>query len=186
MPFTVFHWGYAYLAGELFLSGNRKKARVQLIALLAATIPDFEGFLHVLGFQKIPIHGPLHSIFSSIVIGLVLLGFAFFIQKKFSDTPVTEDEYLTRYLKWEINLPEKIYIILSPLIFHLALDVWMYQDLQLFWPFARITNQLESDAGSLVITNLSVLVLFIAIIWFIFTVVKSMLKHLNLTGFEPQ
>ena len=72
MPFTPYHWGLTLFLPELVCRDNApRKWCLQATGIVLVTVPDIEGFANlVLGIGTIAIHGPLHSFFPCLVIGL--------------------------------------------------------------------------------------------------------------------
>ena len=141
MPFTPFHWGLTLLIPEIPSSMDRLRRRIlQAWGLILVTIPDIEGFAHVvLNLHNIEIHGPLHSFVSCILIGIVgsaiyyLLFQSLFLHSRKISTGVST---------WDLA-----YLALIPLCLHLFLDLPMYKDIEPWWPFSSTKSQFYFESG---------------------------------------
>ncbi len=149
MPFTPFHWGLPLLVADLGWRRERTRT-VQILSVTLVTIPDIEGFSAlILGISWVPVHGPLHSL-----VGALLLGGVF---------SVTAKVILNRY---EIHLGRKdlTFLTITPLVFHLGLDIMMHRDIRPFWPFNSETNKLAFSSGGYLATLIGIIALELYVI----------------------
>ncbi len=142
MPFTPYHWGLTLVLPELACRDNApRKWSLQTMGVLLVTIPDIEGFANlVLGIETIAIHGPLHSFFSCLVIGL-LGSMLFYLTTKLP--PIRASFGV--FPKWGF-----LYLSLVPLVFHLFIDLPMYTDIEPWWPFSTTPTSFYHQSGSMI------------------------------------
>ncbi|NPE28002.1 hypothetical protein HNV12_08510 [Methanococcoides sp. SA1] len=134
MPFTPFHLGPAFLLGMVF------KKKIDIIAvLLASVIIDVRAAIYLfLGHE--PLHGPFHTFIGATVLAL-LLGYVLI--------------YISHRLGKNLEMKP---IILGSLIgawSHVFLDSFLYTDIIPFWPL--MSNPLLGAIGSTDIYGLCVL-----------------------------
>ncbi len=157
MPFTPFHWGLPLLIADLGWKRERTYI-VQILSVILVTIPDIEGFSALtLGISWIPVHGPLHSILGALSLGVVF--------------SITAKVILDRY-RIQLDRKDLAFLLITPLIFHLGLDIMMHRDICPFWPFSSEPNELTIPRGGYLST-------LTGIIAFEFYVIIQMARYMN-------
>ena len=71
MPLTPTHWFFPILLCELLFKSKNIRIRAQIFTVLLVSLPDIEGFGYF--FLKLPIrlHGPLHLVIGTLLLGII-------------------------------------------------------------------------------------------------------------------
>ncbi|MFP3951148.1 MAG: hypothetical protein ACLFVP_03270 [Candidatus Bathyarchaeia archaeon] len=125
MPLTPYHLGPAILIGLILFP------RLELSTfLIANVILDVEPFLILLLGWNCPLHGVFHSLTIGTIVGIALAFILYMVRN-----------YLVGFSK-ALRLPQICsfkYFVISSLLgvwLHVALDAFLYPDLQLFYPLS--------------------------------------------------
>lgn len=179
MPFTIFHWGLPLVLLEFLPVERVKKYRMQLCMLILVTIPDIEGFLAlVLKIREIPVHGILHSVLGTIGIGILFN----LIVLQIRSLDITMPDIL-RFNGSDFSFRvELIVYLLTPLIFHLGLDVFMHHDIILWYPLADGQNQFATIRRARIVTNIGAISLFIVFLKKLIEFILLQIKQLQVNG----
>jgi hypothetical protein len=123
MPFTPFHFS----PSACIALSNKKKLNI-LIFIFANVIIDIEPLLVIIFKLNYPLHGYAHTFLGASLIGLVY-GIITYKNKIIF-------EKILRFLKLPYNYTLKQYILsgISGTIFHIIFDMFLYKDIQPFYP----------------------------------------------------
>lgn len=149
MPFTLYHLGGPVLLLGIsvwkFKGGMDdfwENTRVfWLLIFTGSVIPDLQGFYSVFFDSSVKLHGFSHTLVGSLVyaIGVTILFEMFkFIMLSYD----TKNHWLDKYkLNFFTSSIPRVFITvwLSILFLHLLPDVFIYNDMQIFWPLSTVT-----------------------------------------------
>ncbi|SFM70283.1 hypothetical protein [Methanolobus profundi] len=152
MPFTPFHFGPAFLLGEIF------ERKVNLFSILLGSVIIDVRATYCLFTGCRPLHGPLHNFLTATLIAL-LISWILFSQRNWL-TRVTDKLRIEQTYSF-------ISIIAGSIIgtwSHVFLDSFLYTDIIPFWPLSA--NPLLGMVGSGTIYTLCVISFLPAIVMF--------------------
>ncbi|MFX0208719.1 MAG: hypothetical protein ACFFDT_22245, partial [Candidatus Hodarchaeota archaeon] len=125
MPFTPFHFGIALLLFSVmpFLD--------PLALFVGSVVPDIEGITAIFIFPDsgLPLHGPLHSFFGAVVLGILTGVVSYFVLTK-----IGISETLNNILSINITLKKSILSAFLGTFSHTILDAPLYNDMDPFLP----------------------------------------------------
>jgi membrane-bound metal-dependent hydrolase YbcI (DUF457 family) len=127
--------------------------------LIANIILDFEPLAVALGIINWPMHGVFHSVTVSTFVGILLALLMDFFRK------YTKPILITRRLPQNPNLKELIITSIIGVWFHVILDAFIYNDLNLFYPIKW--NPIQGLLSYQIINNFCIVSLPIALILYI-------------------
>ncbi|KKL03593.1 hypothetical protein LCGC14_2624620 [marine sediment metagenome] len=95
-----------------------------LLLYIGCVIPDLQGVYSIFIDRSVALHGFSHTLVGALVYTLIMWGALFLIKY----TPSTE------YLEFQ---PAKhfILLLLAIVIFHFLPDIFIWADMNIFWPF---------------------------------------------------
>ena len=157
MPFTPYHLGPpALILGTAIwlkydnrsLSEFWESTKIYWLAIFVGSVsPDIQGMISIFFNPDIKLHGFSHTIVGSVVYALAF-GLFYLIVKSYL-LSIDTNQYW--YNKFHIDLRStsvmKMTLVnwLSILILHLLPDVFIYTDMQIFWPFSDVNYGTVSD-----------------------------------------
>jgi hypothetical protein len=169
MPFTPFHLGgpVLLLGITVWLSrGNmddfwKNTGIYWVLIFLGSVIPDVQGFYSVFFDRSVELHGFSHTIVGSLVYAVVLT-LIFQLIKLIMLHYNTKEYWLNKYrLNFYTSSITIVFFVLcfSIIALHLIPDVFIYDDMQMLWPFSTVSIG--------VMSNYSIVAFYLAIAFLI-------------------